>query len=401
MSPVRFKEWQCHDDRPELTQEDSVKRALAFAGIHYTSFLDWILEAFDVTTSMVSEISDLGDWEAEEGSWGTYGGVLIGIGGGNPNLWYKVRHTTEVELGFVATFDKTGNRGAFIVCSNDGYEGYLVWWAATAVGISDLDGATVTTLSWLPCAHTGNATVTVAVWPQRYTSIDVIDDLTISLWFDDKLLISYTVPHDSAKGKKIGFGVAGADRITFDNLRVAQLHQITEWTSVDPGEVPAASLSRTVGQDEIFLHGRYDGTIKVWRNTETDSDWTVEAGRPVMTAEVRQIFSPSHFRLLGALHEIDVFRDGTQGHIFGLGDDPNALSEEATYDRALRKHLLVAEDGRRFQIFMAPNVVLEPEDIITYGAEKWYVTSVSLRIRRHDKSYALTSVVEVRQYLDA
>jgi len=401
MSPIKFKEWQCHDDRPELAQEDSLKRALAFAGIHYTSFLDWILEAFDVATSMVSDISDLGDWEAEQGTWATYGGVLHGTGGADPNVWYKVRHTTEVELGFVTTFDKTGNQGAFIVCCNDSYQGYLVWWAATAVGISDLDGATVTTLTWLPCAYTGNATVTVAVWPQRYSSIDVIDDLTISLWFDDKLLIVYTTPYDEDKGKKVGFGVAGNSTLTFDDLRVPQLHQVVDWTSVDPGEVPAASLSRTVGQDEVFLHGRYDGTVKVWRNTETDSDWTVEADRPVMTAEVRQIFSTSHLRLLGALHEIDVFRDGTQGHIFGLGDDPNALSEKGTYDRAVRKHLLIAEDGRRFQLYMAPNVVLEPEDIITYGGEKWRVTSVSLRIRKQEASYSLSSVVEVRQYLDA
>ncbi len=398
MANVKFKEWQCNDDRPAITQEAAIDRVLRFSGVHYTAFEDWILEACDVATSLVSEISDTGLWEGEEGTWDTSGGTLHGTGGGAAR-WYKLRYVTTVELGFVATFDKTGNRGAFLVCSDDDYDGYLVWWTGTAVGVTDVDGTTETTLISVPCTETGAATVTVAVWPQRTTSIDTIDNLSFCLWFDGKHLLTHTIEYE-AKGSHVGFAVYQSDSITFDDLHIPQLHQLTEWTSVDPGQAAASGLARAKGQDQIRMQARYDGEVRVWRNTATASDWTLPASRPVTVLEQRQIFAPSHVRLVGALHEIENFRAGDQGHVFAVMQDPNALSETATADRADRRHKTAEEAADTRTFVTPPNVLLEPEDVITYSGDTWRIATIAYRISRQGRiAFALSSRLEARDCL--
>ncbi|NIV39544.1 MAG: hypothetical protein GWN58_62090, partial [Anaerolineae bacterium] len=50
---IKFKNTQCHDDRPALDQERAIQRILAFAGIHDTSAADEINELF--TTGDLSD----------------------------------------------------------------------------------------------------------------------------------------------------------------------------------------------------------------------------------------------------------------------------------------------------------------------------------------------------------
>ena len=396
MSNSKYQSFQCHDDRLPTTQEVGIHRCLAFAGIHDASFATWIDEAYDVATSTISDISDM---EGAEGTWFTNGGFLYGIGGGAAR-WYKIRHTRSVDLGFVATFGKTGDRGGFVLNSNSSYECYLVWWTATAVGVSKIDDATETVLVSLPLTETGVAAVTIAVWPKRYSSIDTIDDISVMLWFDDKHLLTHTMELEDYGGAMVGFAVYGSDTITFDGLVVPQLHQLIDWTSVDPGEAASAGYGRVAGHDKVRAQARYDGSVMVWRDPDTDSDWTVPANRPTAASEERQIYPPSHLRLVGALHEIENFRSGTQGHVFAVESDPNALSEEATSARAARRHKQVAEDSHTRTINMAPNPVIEPEDIVTYDNETWRVSVISYQIvREGDNAYVLRSALQLRECL--
>jgi hypothetical protein len=319
------------------------------------------------------------NWSLVEGNWAITSGVLKGIGNGAAQ-WYKALHITNVELGFVVTFDKTGDRGMFIFCSDDNYNAYYFCWTGTVVSMGEMTAGSASNLVVLPCAETGDASVTVMVWPQQHTNIDEIDDVTCALWFDDKLLLAHAVPYDATKGKRIGFAVYESDTLTIDNLRVPQLHQLIEWTSVDPGEAAGAGMSRVIAQSRIRTLARYDGTVKIWRNDTTDSDWTAPASRQGATMETQQIYWPSHLRLAGALHEADIFRTGNQGHIFGTGQDPNALSEDATYDMATDAHRIVEEAAHTLALTLPPNPALEPEDIITYDGDKWRVSSINYRI---------------------
>jgi hypothetical protein len=305
--------------------------------------------------------------------------VLKGIGGGVAQ-WYKIRHTTEVDLGFVATFDKTGDRGMFIFCSDDSYNAYYFAWTCALVSMGEMTAGVPANLVVLPRAETGNASVKIMAWPQSYTSVDTLDDVTCAIWFDDKMLLVHTVPYDANKGKKIGFGVYESDTLTIDNLQVPQFHQITEWTSVDPGEAASAGLSRVIAHAKVRVQARYDGAVRIWRNDTTDSSWTVQAWRPLKADEQQQIFWPTHLRLAGAMHESDAFRDDTQGHIFAIGQDPNALTEEATNDVAVIKQREMEEGAHTLALAMAPNPVIEPEDVITYDGDKWRVSAISYRV---------------------
>ncbi len=400
MSNSKYKGLQCHDDRLPTTQEVGIQRCLAFAGIHDVEFATWINEAFDVDTSTPSVVS----LEGAEGTWYTSGGLLYGVGGGAAQ-WYKVRYRTATSVGFVASFTKTGDRGAFLFNCDSAYDGYMIWWTSTAVGVSQLDLGVETVLVSLPMAETGAAAVTVAVWPRRYSSIDTIDDASVMLWFDDKHLLTHTMEYDEDHGGALlGFAVYGSDTITFNGLVVPQLHQLIEWASVDPGEAVSAGYGRVAGHDKIRAQARYDGSVKVWREAGTDSDWTVPSDRPVTVSESLQIYPPTHLRLVGALHEIENFRtsEATQGHIFAVESDPNALSESETSARASRRHKQVYEDAHAYTFNMAPNPVLEPEDIITYGSTNWRVSVISYRVaRENDIVYVLRSILQTRECLNA
>ncbi len=187
MTSLTFTEWQCHDDRPGLSREDGIKRTLGFAGIHDYQALDWITEAF---TSSTSSISDTG-MEGEEGTtWSILDGELYG-GPPDGTQWYKIRHETEIEVGYTVEFDKTGDEGGFLFMMNDSYVGYVVWWTGTAVGVSSINDTAETILTSIPCTETGAATVRVAIYPRMYSHVDVVDDIAVGLWFDNKMLFTY------------------------------------------------------------------------------------------------------------------------------------------------------------------------------------------------------------------
>jgi len=395
MTALEFKWLQCNDDRPALCQEDDIARVLAFGGVHDTLCDSTIFEQF--TTGALSDAH----LEASEGTWSITGGTLQGVAGASPQ-WYKIRHTTEVEIGFVTTFDKTGDNGAFLFCCDDDYKGYMAWWTGTTVGVSRISDTSETKLISLPIAEAGAASVTVGVWPRQYSSIDEIDDLVLMLWFDGKHLLTYSMAYQEI-GKKVGFAVYQNETATFDNLHIPQLHQLVEWASVDPGEVAGAGLSRIIGYEQIKVRARYDGTARIWRNINTDVDWTVSADRPLTVLDEQQIFTPSHYRMVGALHEADVFRPGNQGHIFAIGQDPNALTEDETYNKGEREHKTAEGEGHTKTLVMAPNPVIESADVVSADGESWRVVGINYRAAWRDGQNGgapvLESNVELRECL--
>ncbi len=159
-----------------------------------------------------------------------------------------------------------------------------------------------------------------------------------------------------------------------------QLRHVQEWTSVDPGETAAASLGRVIGQDNIRVQARYDGTVKLWRNTATSIDWAVDLSRPTKAAKRHQHYSVSHLRLVGAVHETDTFRDSNQGHIFAVAQDPNALSETETYDKGTRRHREGEEGSDKLVLTIQPNLVLEPGDVISYSGDSWRIENIAYKI---------------------
>ena len=370
---IRFKEWQSHDGRGVLTREDSIRHVLAFAGIHDTDT--------EVEVSSAFATGSLSDFETgfAEGTWVVNAGKLQGTGGGAAQ-WYKILCVAELNLGWVAEFDKFNNRSAFVLCSTDSYYGYIVWWDATHVAIEDMNGTTLTQLSQIDCGEAGNAKVTVAAVPISQLDVDQVDDVAISVWFDDHHLLTCIVPYDSGKGDKVGFAVYGADVVTFDNLFIPELYQPMSWTSVDPGEHASAGYNRVSREGAIKVRARYDGSVKIWRPESGSSIWTVPDGRFRQYTLTREVYVPTHYRLVGAKHEVDNFRSGNQGHIFDLGQDPNALGVDEVTELSSRMHKDIEEEGTIIQITAPPNPVIESEDIITMDGTERRVTMVNYTI---------------------
>ncbi len=382
MTSLRFRNLQCHDDRPGLSRQDGIERTLGFAGIHDYSALGWIEEAF---TSSTSSISDANLEGSESSTWSILGNRLYGSPPDGAQ-WYKVRHETETEVGYTVEFDKTGDEGGFLFMASDSYVGYIVWWTGTLVGVSSIDGTTETVLISIPSTETGAATVRIAIYPRSYSNIDVVDDVAVGLWFDGKMLLTYIVSFDTAvlgtlatARKKIGF-VARNTSCTYEDLRIPQLRHVQEWTSVDPGETAAASLGRVVGKDNVRVQARYDGTVKIWRNEATSIDWAIDLSRPTRADERYRHYSVSHLRLVGAVHETDTFRDTNQGHIFAVAQDPNALTETDTYDKGTRRHREGEESADVLVLTIQPNLILESGDVISYNGGSWRVESIAYKI---------------------
>ena len=383
MANLQFTDWQCHDDRPTLSREEGIARTLGFAGIHDRDTLSWVYEAFSSGASDISTVSDY-DFGYDEGTWCIDpNGSLSGTAPDGAQ-WYKILYyADEIGSNFTLTFDKTGDNGGVVLCSNTTYgSALLAWWTGTHVGFSTLAGAAETILLKLPCTEAGDATVTVSVWHRSYSKIDEVDDIAMGLWFDGHLVAQHVTTFYSSWDGYFGFAVSDTKTATFDDVRIPQLHQNQEWTSVDPGEAASAGLNRVTGQDMIRVQARYDGGVKIWRNVGTDVDWTPAVGAARKASKQHQFYSPSHLRLVGGVHEVNVFRDDlNQGHVFVVANDPHALDEEDTYDRAIRLHKKAEESADKLTLeLVGLNVLLEPEDIIEYNGTKWRVQTIAYRI---------------------
>ena len=372
MTTIYFQDFQCHDDRPHYTQLEGIQRILAFVGNHSTEF-EWL-----VTGGSASDF----DTVDAQGTWNIAAGVIGGQGGG-AGQWYKIKHITPIELGFVASFAWSGDACAYLFCIDDDFTGYMVWWDTINVGIASCDELTYTDLSNRPFAVSSPATVTVGVWPKSYYSIDEIDDLIVAVWFDSQLALVYAIPYDSTLDNfNTGFGVWQNGIVEITNHKVVELHQIQEWTSIDSGEVAGSGLSRVIGQEDILVRARYDGSVRVWAEDSSVSDWTVPAARPVQHSKTRLLYWPNHLRMVGALYEDSaLFRAGGQGHIFEIAQDPNALTADATRSRGSRRHARVEETAVGITITMPPCLALEAEDIITYDGNTYRIKAITLGVQ--------------------
>lgn len=371
---IQFKSLQCHDDRPHLTQLDGVSRILAFVGNHDITH-DWLIN--EPGTGSLSDF----DTANAQGTWSVSGGSITGVGGGAAQ-WYKIRHTTPVELGFVAQFDWSGDACGYLAAAGTDFGGLFVWWDGTDVSIGYATKTGHTDASKRPFVVASPSTVTVGVWPKSYYSLDTIDDLLVAVWFDGELALAHFIPWGEAFSDYTGFATYQSGTVHINNYKITELHQIQEWTSVGPGETAGSGLSRVIGQEDILARARYDGTIRVWVEDSSTSDLTIDADRPVGTVEKRTLYWPSHVRMSGALYDDDKqFRDGGQGHIFAVAQDPNAMTADATHTRGLRLHARMEEAATSLTIVMPPILPLEPEDIITYNSEKWRVKSFTVEVQ--------------------
>jgi hypothetical protein len=366
MTNIQFKAWQCNDTEPIITQEDGLRKILAFSGVH---------EAEAVTVIPDPTIGY--GWDSRNGVWND---ITDGIEGeGNvTDQWYKIIAITDVKFGFVVDFDCSGPGGVVFGSKHDDLSGYLVWWSATQAGLSRLtgvDGYAETAVTVIPNDQVCPAHVRVMAKPVMATSIDKIDDLAISLSFDDMNIFSHAIQYDPELGQRLGIAVKGDLSSTptqFTHIEVQQFHQLIEVAYIGPTEQAGSALSRIVGMDKIRVQARFDGTAKIWRNDLLTTDVEFD------TSEIRQanitedLYAPNHFELVGGMYQADVLAgysletgaEQWRGHLFTQTNDPNVLTEMETFARARRKAIEAVEAAEELELTVKFNPFLEAEDVL-------------------------------------
>lgn len=385
---VRFKDLRVNDNQPSYTLEESVKRPAALGGIHSFDFLSRISEIFagsnsDIWAGALSNFDQAG----AEGTWTINTGKIQGTGGGG-GRWYRIQHNTEVAPSFVATFDKFTDTGGFLFCTD-----YLAFWSGSAVGFAKLNknnGVQTLVVNYAD-AYTGEGEVAVAVRYQSQSSVDQVDWLSASMYIDGRCVASMS---DEIVGMlsthEIGFATYAGNVMQVDNLRIAELRNIVDWTSVDPGEAISSGMNRAIGTAPVFYFVRYDGTLRMWTPENRAVDWTVPADRIRGKATRTSYFVPAHVRMVGAYHEAsewdqeDAEKQARQ--LFTIADDPNLMSDEEAYRGAQRARRKLLEGAEMVNLTMPGCPLIEPQDRISDGVDDMRVAAIQFAVMKKKKT---------------
>jgi hypothetical protein len=296
-----------------------------------------------------------------------------------------------------------------------------VWWSATQAGLSKLTGTsgyTEAAITFIPNDQVCPAHVRVVVKPVMSTAIDQVDDLAISLFFDDRVIFSHSIQFDPSVGKRIGFAVKGdhsSSPMSFTNIKVQQFHQIVDITYVGPTEQTGASLSRIIGMDKMRAQARYNGAVKLWRNDSVIADAEFPVSEIRQANIVEELYAPTHFQLVGGLYQADVLAgydriDGTEqwrGHLLATANDPNALTEMETFARAKRKAIEAIEAAETLDLTVRFDPRLEAEDVIAVyfphveDPVKYRITTTDFQAVWSDNGVRYESVLHCRRLIDA
>lgn len=402
---ITFGDWQCNDIGPAIPQDDGLRRLLAFAGIHRVAaqtaippqggVCNWDDSDPQCSLSIVADAA-----------------TLVGL---TADVWNRAFIAIDVSCGLVASFVKAENSGGFVFGGKAGLQRcYLVWWRNGRVGLSRLDGIdgrTETTLISVPATIGTTSYARVALKPISATAIDKIDDLAVTLWFDDAVMFSYTMGYDTQMGDRIGFAVYGTATAQYTEISVPQFHQLVEIASVGPTEQVAGGVGRILGMEQIRLQARFDGSALIWRNDAVTADVAVTSSEVPDLALKENLLSPTHFRLTGGLYEAGVYAGldqvaGTEqhrGHIFVTANDPNVSVERDTFDRARRKARETLAEARTLELTVPFNPLLEAEDVIAvtfpYSSvpELFRITSVDFKSSASQDSAVFESRLTCRR----
>jgi hypothetical protein len=395
---IRFREFHVSDDRRSVSQEESVAFFLAFAGIHVVDSKFELAFGSDVDDGyQVSDVSELIDnntvWVVADDH------SMSGVGTEISDTWYSMRFTTEIEDSFVISFDTTSTVGGFLFGLNDNNTGYILSWDGSEVMLGTIsgDGEVFEEHIRVPCSDTGPASIIIGIHFLSYSKIDQIDDLGITLYMDGKQVFTHTMIKLETS-PKIGFASYQTSTMTVDNVRLSHAYRPVDWSSVDPGEAVATGLGRVLANTKLRLLARYDGSVLIRKEKTGSSDWTMD-DRETQYVRERGVYSPSHVRLVGALHEYDSIRDSNVGNVFAEANDPNALTYDEVQDKSGWYHARIEEESQRKQIAMPPQVTLEPGDIITIDGVDWRVESINYDAR-WDGAPLLASSVNLIRSID-
>ena len=378
---VYFKELRIYDSRPSWSLEDSIRNTASLGGIHDFSFLSTIADDFSS--------GSLSDWETPgEGTWSIDSERLKGVGGGS-SRWYRLYHSVDVPLSFVARFTKQGDTGAFVFAGGN----YAVTWSATKTSIVTLDSnGSPTKLAEADVVLGDDSEIVVAARYQQMTDFDVVDWMSAAVYICGRCVVGAShYMQGETYGDEVGFAVWESDTAYFDDFEISELHRLVEWTSVDPDELVASGMNRAIATTPLFYFCRYDGTLRAWLPGNRDADWVPPSAacRQITVAQRKEYFTPAHVRMVGAYHEAGSWNQDMaekQGrYTFALVQDPNLVTIDEIRAGAEKQHNSLVERGRPWSITLPGNPLTEPQDRVTLDSEDVRVLAVQFVVERRGK----------------
>ena len=213
-----------------------------------------------------------------------------------------------------------------------------------------------TILAKIPHTYYGKHQITISV-----------RDYWISVWIDS--VHTVTVYSDVLKeAGRLQFGVYGEYPVYFDDIRIAELTEVIDYNTLDPGEPPAACLSRILGRRHIKFFMRFDNALRMWRPKDTDSVYTYDSNVVTLSRRHNQPVLASHTRVVGATDQADTYDkalSGKIGHSFRKLDDPDLMTfDEAEAEAGYYADMAVSQFDT-VTIEVPAQVLQEIEDKVT------------------------------------
>lgn len=366
---IRFKKLLCCNTAENRPIEENTKALFAYAGIHDRSFDSELDDNFStLDTAIWQTVGASGTWTA-----GGASGYLEGIGDGGAD-WEVLLSVNDMPSEAVLSVWKNCDRGGLVFRGTDANNHYLLFWDADSCGFKKCSSGSYANLLDIPKIYTGEGDITLS-WREikfKYTADEKW--LFMSAWVDGELLgTAVDDISSSTPGKKVGFAVYDSDTVYFNDIRIPELTEVTEWASVDVGESPATGLSRMMGRRHVKYFLRYDGTLRMWRPKAATSTYTYQRHITGFNWVVDSRNLVGHWRQVGAWEEADRFdtallqRGITRFH---KDNNPDLMTKEACYDEGGYAIQRLKENSDRIDINVPAQVLGEPEDVVTIFFER-------------------------------
>lgn len=288
----------------------------------------------------------------------------------------------DMPFDVVIEYDVDGAGHGVIIKYDSDASTYMVF-GLTSDGklvIYDYADSTLTKLYEKPTSGALYGSVKVMTRQQRFSEDETDVWHTLSMWIDDALIGTHTIHTGTADENSYQVGVCNQSTSrTFTNIRIPQLTEFTEWSSVDPGESPQGGLERSIEGRYVKYFIRFDGAMRAWTSRVGGSVWTFDEEEYYLLRymyDKRQIYN--HIRMTGGYAQAEFVRAdliAKYGHKFAEINNPYLMTEIACRREAERQINRMEEKFSTETILTQFTPTVEVEDHVTTEISERIVSS--------------------------
>ncbi len=220
-----------------------------------------------------------------------------------------------------------------------------------------------------------------------------------SLWINDLLVVTYAEYSSTALSGNLymGLAVQPSSTVTFANLRIPELTQMAEITTIDPGETPMNALQRIIQGRNLKFFVRFDGTLKAWKPKKRSTRLSFSSFDSYNNSlRYSRHIIKSHIRMIGAYEQAEYARPDLMrkfGYAFTEQNNPYLMSEDECLEegkaflRRLEEQYLYQTMSRGLQHFVeVEDRVLVDNDsriVDSYSVQMGYAPAMDLSMRNY------------------